>query len=280
MAETAFQTQYRQEHIQSFERRQSVLRTCTTTEAVISGNTAVFLVAGSGAATAVTRGVNGLIPSRADDLTQNSCTLSEWHDLVRKTGFNVFGSQGNQRKIMQETTMAVLNRKIDAQIITELETGTNDTGTAVTATLNLWVKAKTILAVNNAGGGMVCAAITPAFHGYLSQIPEFSSADYVNVKPYAATTNDDVIQVFRWHGVYTIVHTGLTGLATSAEKCLMWNAKAIGHAADSSGMKTPVGYDDEQDYSYARASMYMGAKLLQNAGVVVINHDGSGFAAS
>jgi hypothetical protein len=36
------------------------------------------------------------------------------------------------------------------------------------------------------------------------------------------------------------------------------------------GLKTPVGYNEEQDYSWARASMFMGAKLLQNAGVVVI----------
>jgi hypothetical protein len=45
----------------------------------IKGNTATFLVADSGAATAVTRGVNGLIPARADNLTQTSATLVEWH---------------------------------------------------------------------------------------------------------------------------------------------------------------------------------------------------------
>lgn len=62
MAETAFQTQYRQETIDTFEEGMSWLRMCTTTEAVINGNQAVFLVAGSGGASAVTRGVNGLIP--------------------------------------------------------------------------------------------------------------------------------------------------------------------------------------------------------------------------
>jgi hemin uptake protein HemP len=43
-------------------------------------------------------------------------------------------------------------------------------------------------------------------------------------------------------------------------------------------MASPVGYDEEQDYSWARASAFMGSKLLQNSGVVVITHDGSAYA--
>jgi len=39
-----------------------------------------------------------------------------------------------------------------------------------------------------------------------------------------------------------------------------------------------VGYNEEQDYSWARASMFMGAKLLQNTGDVVITSDGSAYA--
>ena len=77
MADTAFQTQYRQEFIAAFEEGQSWLRSTCVTEAVIKGNQATFLVAGSGGATAVTRGVNGLIPARADDLNQTTATLAE-----------------------------------------------------------------------------------------------------------------------------------------------------------------------------------------------------------
>ena len=64
MADSAFQIQYRQEFIAQFEQGQSWLRTVCTTEAVIKGNQAMFLVAGSGGATAVTRGLNGNIPPR------------------------------------------------------------------------------------------------------------------------------------------------------------------------------------------------------------------------
>jgi len=117
MADTAFQVQYRQEFIAGFEQHRSLLSQCVTNEAVIKGNQAVFQVADSGSATAVTRGVNGLIPARADSLTQNTATLVEWHDLVRKTSFNVFASQGDQRRIMQMTSTGVINRKVDDLII-------------------------------------------------------------------------------------------------------------------------------------------------------------------
>lgn len=79
--DTAFVTSYREEYIEAYEQHQSLLRETVTTEAVFKGNTAVFLVVGSGSATAATRGTNGLITARGDSETQNSCTLQEWHKL-------------------------------------------------------------------------------------------------------------------------------------------------------------------------------------------------------
>lgn len=282
MADTAFQVQYRQEFIQGFEQRQSLLRQTCTTEAVIKGSSAVFLVADSGGATAVTRGVNGMIPARADNLTQNTCTLGEWHDLVRKTGYNVFASQGDQRAIMQQTTMAVLNRKIDSQIITELNTATNDTGAAVPATVGLVTKAQVILGNNGVPwDNWITLVCTPAMLGYLRQAPEFARMDYVNNKPWEKGPDwRDQPVAYRWDNMMIIVHPNLPGAGTSAEKCFMYHKYSIGHAANTAGIETPVGYDEEQNYSFARASMFMGPKLLQNSGVVVINHDGSAFVAS
>lgn len=275
MAETAFQTVYRDEFIAGFEQRQSLVRNTVTTEAEVKGNAAVFLVADSGSAAAVTRGVNGLIPARADNLTQNTATLAEWHDLVRRTGFNLYASQGDGRRIMQDTTMGVLNRKVDADIIAALEAGTQDTGTAATMSLSLAMYGLTILGNNSVPlDGNVSALITPAAYAYMMQTKEFASVDYVNNKPFEGSLTQ-----FRWAGVNWIVHPNLTGKGTSAEKCIMYHKSAIGHACDMASIQTAVGYDEEQDYSFARASAYMGSKLLQNTGVVIINHDGSAFAA-
>jgi hypothetical protein len=283
MADTAAQTMYRQEFIHGFEALQSLVRDTTTVEAQIKGNQAVFLVADSGSATAVTRGVNGLIPARADNLTQNTATLQEWHDLPRKSGFNIFESQGDGRKIMQATAMGVVNRKIDSDIITELNTGTNDSGTTQKATLNLVTYALTCLGNNKVRfDGNIFALISPAFYGYLLQTKEFASADYIANKPMAGSTGpqwQDKQGYYEWNNVKWIVHPDLPGAGTSAEKCFMYHRNAIGHAVDTRGIQTAIGYDQEQDYSYARTTIYMGSKLLQNAGVFVMNHDGSAFAA-
>jgi hypothetical protein len=276
MAETAFQTMYRKEFIKGFEQRESLVRKSVTKEANINGNEAVFLVADSGDATAVNRGVNGLIPARADNNQQNTATLKEWHDLVRKTGFNVYASQGDQRRIMQETTMAVINRKIDSDIITALETGTLNTGAATTFSLSLAMHALTILGNNEVPlDGNITCLISPGAHAYLMQTKEFGSVDYINDKPF-----QNMLTMFRWATINWIVHPNLTGKGTNAEKCLMYHKDAIGHACDAEKLMQYVGYKEEQDYSWARCSTYMGSKKLQNDGIVVINHDGSGFAAS
>lgn len=281
MTDTAFQTQYRQEFIATFEQHQSLLRETVTTEVVIKGNTAVFLVAGSGGATAVTRGVNGLIPARADDNTQNSCTLGEWHDLLRKTSFNIFASQGNQRAIMQMSTLGVINRKIDDQIITELNTGTVTVG-AASAHPSISMFQNGRVKLSNASvpwDGNITFLSGASFMAFLEEAPEFSNAQYVEVKPYAGGgTNPswrDKPMAYRWRNALLIEHPGIPGKATASEKAFMYHKSAIGQAADTAGLDSVVGYNEEQAYSYARASMNMGAKLLQNTGVVVFTYDGT-----
>jgi hypothetical protein len=282
MADTAFQIQYRQEFIQAFEQHQSLLRETVTTEAVIKGQQAVFLVAGSGSASAVTRGTNGRIPARSDNMTQNTATLQEWHDLVRKTGFNVFASQGNQRAIMQMTTMAVLNRKIDETIINELNTGSVAIGSSSTLpSVSLFQNGRVKL--SNASvpwDSNVTLLCQPSFIAYLEQAPEFANAQYVDMRPYAGETASwkDKPMAYRWRNCLIMEHPNLPGKGTSSEKSFLYHKSSIGHAMDTAGLQSPVGYDQEQDYSWARASAFMGAKLLQNTGVVVITADGSAYA--
>ena len=251
------------------------------TEAQIKGNQAIFLVAGSGGATAVTRGANGMIPARTDSNTQNTATLQEWHDLVRKTGFNIFASQGDQRRLMQETTQNVMNRKVDEQIITTLNTGTVTVG-AASATPNVSLFQNARVKLSNASvpwDSNVTLLCQPSFLAFLEQAPEFASADYVEVRPYAGGDMNpswrDKPMAYRWRNVLIIEHPNLPGKATASEKSFLYHKMAIGHAANTGGMSTAVGYNDEQDYTYARATCYMGPLLLQNAGVVVITADGA-----
>lgn len=278
MADTAFQTQYRDEFVQGFEQQTSMLAHTVTTEAVFKGNQATFLVADTGDAEPVTRGVNGLIPARADNLNQYTATLQEWHDKPRRTNFNIFASQGDGRRILQQGTRGVINRKRDREILATLGTGTLTTGPAVKMSLALATRALTILGNNDVPveeeDNMFFVA-SHAAQAYLLQIPEFSKADYVEVKPLSGPAR----RYRRWAGFNWIFSPRIAGKGTNAEKNVAYHRSAIGHAVNTGEMSVSAGYNDEDDYYWARASLFMGSLLLQNSGVVVVNHDGSEYVA-
>ena len=179
--------------------------------------------------------------------------------------------------------MGVVNRKMDDIIIAQLDTATNDTGTAQVGSLDLVVYARTILGnnfVDLSDEDNLFAVVSPAFEGYMLQIPEFSSADYVSVKPLTGPAR----RFRRWAGFNWIVHPRLTGSvgaggAGTSEQCFFYHRDAIGCAVNKDGIDSPVGYDEEQGYSYARVSIDMGSILMQNSGVVMAKHDASGYAA-
>ena len=57
---------------------------------------------------------NGLIPARSDDLAQNTCILSEWHDLVRKTGaFEIDQARGREMRVRFKSAPVAKARPAD-----------------------------------------------------------------------------------------------------------------------------------------------------------------------
>ena len=279
MAATAFRTIYVEEWINGLEERESWLRKTVTTKANINGNQAVFLVADSNNANAVTRGADGMIPARADNNTQNTAVLKEWHDLPRKTGFTVDLSQGDQRQIMQLNSMGVLNRKIDADIIAQLDTATINITPAATASVAMVMSALTELGNNYVKieeEDNMCGLISNAFWAYMMQTTEFANGDYVDTKWYSGKNK----RVWRWAGVNWIRHPSLTGVGTNSEKCYIYHKDAVGHAMDKDRVVSVPGYNEEQDYHYVRCSAYFGSKMLQNSAVVQMLHDGSAYNLS
>jgi hypothetical protein len=280
VSDTAFQVQYRKEAIMGFEFGVSDLKASVCNEFVIKGNQAVFLVADSGGASASSRGINGLIPARADDLNQFTATLVEWHDVVRRTSFNIFTSQGDGRRIMQQTTRKVMNRKIDLDIISALQTGTNYIGTgAATMTLGMALRAKVVLSLQQVPveeEDNLYAVISPAAMGFLQQVKEFNSAPFIEVKPLVGPAK----RFRRWAGFNWIEHPLVPGVGTSAETLFFYHRDAIGHAVNTGDMQALAGYHEEQDYSWARTTVFMGSTLLQNRGLVLARHDGSSYVAT
>lgn len=278
MAVEAAMIQYRKEFVAAFEQRVSDLRFATTKEMQMSGNQATFLVSGSDGQRAVTRGTNGQIPYGNPNNTQATATLVEAHGAEELTGFNIFSSQGDQKRIMQMNVMGKINREIDYVVLEELANATQDYG-AGTASLSTVIGAKVILGNNQVATNEednMFAVVSPAFMGYLMQIPEFASKDYIEVKPFVGPAR----RMLRWAGLNWIESPLITGVGTASELCYIFHRNAIGYAVNVGEEKIEADYDKKQDSSWSRATIYHGAKILQNTGIVKITHDGSAFVAT
>jgi hypothetical protein len=176
---------------------------------------------------------------------------------------------------MQSTVRKVLNRRIDADIVAQYDTASNNLGAATSFSLAAPAKAITTLGENEVPveeQDKMFAVCTPAVRGYIMQLPEATKIDYVDMKYLSGPAR----RTMRWAGFNWIFHPNLTGVGSASEKCYFFHRDAVGSAFDSGeGLNTAVGYDDEQDYSYARASSFTGAKLLQQSGIVQFLHDAS-----
>ena len=279
MAVEAAVVQYRQSMVDQFEQKASVLRNVCTKEAVRNGNQATVLVAGANGDTAVTRGQNGQIPYGNPQNAQTTITLVEKHAPYELTGFNVFASQGDQLAVMRQAAMSVINRDIDLVVLAALAAATIDTGVSTTASIDMIMSAKVELGNNDVDtteADNMFAIVSPAFMGQIQQTPEFSSSDYVDFKTYSGATR----KMLRWFGVNWIESARITGKATTTELCYMFHRSAIGYACNLGEDSINIGYDAKQDTSWSRATIFHGAAVLQNAGIVQMKHDGSGYDLS
>lgn len=276
MADTAFLTLYRNEWQQAYERSgATMLRNWTTRELMVQGRDAVFLVAGSGREMR-TRGQNGLIPAASDDLTQITVRLEEEHDLSQKINFNIFAGQANQREIMRQMSFNTLNRAIDDKIIDELNTATQDTGTASIMTKRLISNALTILGNNDVpDDGQIYGLLTPAAWAHLTDDEKFANMEWVS----ASVLDKPAPQMFRYQGITFMKHTGLPGKGTASAKCFIWHKSAVGHAMGNDDNMIDADYNREHAYYWVRHSVYHGAETLQSEGIVVINHDDTAYSA-
>jgi len=282
----AYKTSYREDVVDEFEQRQSLLRRSVTTEFMRENGSqsVIFLVAGSGSATATTRGVDGDLVYRTNSNTQNTCTLKPWYDAVHLLDFDIFAAQGDQKMVAQKGTVGTINRQIDSDIITQLDTATVKTSaTAAKGDIQTILHAQSILVNSFAPqDGNVTALISSAFSSYLLMTTEFSNIDYVNTKPLAEGSINwrDQHLAYMWNGILFVVHPSVTGVGTATEKCYLYHRAAVGHAFDTDTLTMDMDYDGEHQRSWVVCKNFFGSKKLQNSGIVQILHDGSGMAAA
>lgn len=278
MAYMITQDQYREEWVVAFQRGETYLKDSVTKEIMISGLNAKFALQGA-AGRMTQRGTNGLIPSRNRTDTQPTIPLAEKHSKETQTGFNVFTAPANLRQAMQNAGALTAAREIDYTIIDALQTATNkyNSGTAITLTYGKTVDALSNLFQSDVMSGHEITCLwTPKAWARLLTFQEFKSADYVDAKPLVGLAAD---RPKIWLGAKHIMHTGLPGMGTSTASNFIFAKPAVGHAIATGETQVAAGYNDEDDYSYSRHTVYDGAVILQQAGVTeVVTDDTAAFS--
>lgn len=274
MAYAVTAAQYRDEWIHEFQRGETYLKDTVSRETITNGHSsATFAIAGQSSGM-TERGVNGLIPTRNANDRQVTVELKEKHSLENNTNFNVFTSQGGKlREVMQKRSRMDAVREIDDEIIRALSTATNvyNGGTAVTMTLGRMVDIVSDLWEGNVDE-RVTFLHTPKSWARLLTMPNFTSSDYVDRKPLMDEAPRPLIYANAWH----MLHNGLPGRTGATAQMFVYAKSAVGHAlAEGENIKVAAGYNEEQDYSWDRATIYHRALIIQQAGVLKVVHDDS-----
>lgn len=259
--------------VAAFRAERSLLSTACKKETVAKGLTVTWNVGGSSTRRAVTRGQNGDIPYSGPTNAQKSATLVEKHVPIAITGFDVFASQGNQVAEMRTDAIAGINREMDYTILTELANATQDYGSG-TMDISEILVAQAVLGQNFVDvedQANMFAVISPGARAYLMQTTEFASGDYVDYKPF----NGPVRKVWNWAGINFIVSPLISGLGTALEVLYLFHRNAIGYAINMGEDSVHAGYDEKNDESWVRATVFDAAKILQNTGIVKLSHDAS-----
>lgn len=267
---TVTQTKFAMEFTEAYEQKQAWVRGTVTTEGEVNGDTFVFIIE-STADVAVERGANGNIPYANDDQASTSATLREYHHLARKNRFKIFSSSAPQRVSMARRGVVSINNKTDQLLLAQMDTTTYNTngGTASANSIARMIEVIAILDENYVpDDGERYGLLTPRGFAQALKINQFASSDWVADKPFMKVT-----QWRQWGGIKWARHPNLPGKGTNAASCLVYHKYAVGHALNKGDIQTKVGENEEHDYSWARATSYQGAKLLQMGGVVRLKHD-------
>ena len=264
---------YRDEWVETFQRSMTYLKDTTTKETMVEGRSAVFSVQGV-RPKMTTRGVNGQIPAQMRTDRQVTITLKERHALEVRTGFDIFTASANLREGMQNSGAKAAYREIDDEIIAAAAEGTNeyDSGTKITTPISYGhvVDFLRVLRENEvAKDDMITCLWTPHAWAALLKIEQATSFDYLPERPLMEGKGD----AFNWLGARHIQHTGLPGVGTANSKCILYAKAAIGYCIANDKIRTDIGLDGQNDASYARHTIYHGAEVLQQAGILVVNYD-------
>ena len=268
---------YRREFIAVFNQSVSLLKDRATPESMDMGRSAVFDVTAVGGRMAQ-RSIDGRIPRTNVSDTQVTCTLQEHVKKFEVTDFEAFTSQSDERAKMNHRILESVNQEIDFNFITELANASNSfSATAAPITLDTATRAIATLAANQVpiNAQDVTWVVSPFLEAKLQNIKGYASQEYVLGRPLVDGGNQyqNQVMVKRWLNVTWIVHPNLPGVGSASCATYLWHRRAIGQAMPTSQIKYGAGYDDQDHYHYASATLKAATKILQQPGILKFLHN-------
>lgn len=268
---------YRREFVEVYNLGATFLADRFTEESMTMGRSAVFDVATLGGRMS-TRSIDGRIPRRNRSDSQVTCTIDERVAKEEVTDFEKFTSQADERKKINRSIMISVNEEIDYHILTELaNASTSYSASAAPITLDTATKVIATLAQNKVpvGAENLTWIISPMMEAKLQNIQGYVSAEYVSTKPLETGGNqyNGTRKIKSWLGAGWIVHPNLPNTGTSSCTTYLVHRSALGLAVPSNKIQYEAGRIPGELAECAVAGLMMGAKILQNAGILKFLHN-------
>ena len=260
----AFITGYERDVHEAYQRRGSKLRQTIRHATGVVGSTHVFQKMGKGVATSKSRH-GQIVPMNAAH-TNVTATLvdsyaGDWVDKLDLDKLNI-----DERRITINAGAWALGRKVDTDIITQMDASTNTQTDATTMTLAKVLKVHKILGDASVfESGRMWAIVGYSEWNDLLQIQQFASADYITDLPFL-----EGHEAKRWMGTTWMPHDGLEALLSGGvAKSFWYHEDAIGHAQGSE-IVSDFDWQGDRAAWFVNNMMSQGAKLIDSIGVVEI----------
>ena len=269
---------YRNEFIDGFAQTESILMDRCVEESMEAGASVIFDIADL-SGELPERGVDGNLPRLTSADTQVTCTLKEYGGTFQMTDFERFKSSSDERKKMNKKIYSRINRRLDRVYIAELNNATTQWNSGTAITVNVDTITSIIAELGEAQ--IPCTpedvtwVVSPKFWGKLETLTQFTSADYIESKPFSASDSGKFTnkrKVKAWSQVGWTVSPLLPGLGTATCTTFLYHRNALGCARPTNQMIYTAGFNDQHHYHYASGTVKAAAKILQNGGIIKVTH--------
>lgn len=277
---TSEMIKYRSEFIDGFAQTESLLMDRCVEESMTAGASVVFDIADL-SGELPERGVDGRLPRLTANDTQITCTLKEYGGTFEITDFERFKSQSDERAKMNKKIYSRVNRRLDRIYIAELNQATTtwNSGTAITVDAPTIQRIIQTLATAQipVSPEDVTWVVSPQMLGKLMTLNQFTSADFIDSKPYTSSGASGVYQnrkkLKTWADVAWCSSPLLPGVGTATCTTFLYHRAAIGCARPTSQIMYTADFDKQHHYHYASGTVKAAAKILQNGGIIKVVHN-------